>query len=111
VPVPETATVEEAARAAGREVVVLDHRGRPAAYVVAEDLRAVPPAARTHTLVTAVASTQHVGWVIEADPAGDVLPALAALQQFGIPVGAVLHHGRLQGVVHVADLIAAISRR
>jgi Zn-dependent protease len=111
VPVPATATVEEAGQADGRELVVLDARGRPAAYVVAEDLGAVPPAARARTPVTAVASTQHDGWVIEADPSGDVLPALAALQQFGLAVGAVVHHGRLQGVVHVADVVAAISRR
>ena len=111
VSVPEGTTVEEAARAAGHELVLLDVQGRPAAYVAAEDLRAVPLSARTHTPVSAVASTQHQGWVIEADPAGDVMPALAALQEFGIAVGAVVHHGRLQGVVHVADLVAAISRR
>ena len=77
--------------------------GLGVAYLVAAlmNLRLTP--------VSAVASQQHPGWVIEADPAGDVMPAVAALQEFQITVGAVVHQGRVVGVVHAADIGRALN--
>ena len=57
-----------------------------------------------------VASHQHPGWVVVADPAGDVMPAIAVLQEFGIAVGAVVHGGRVVGVVHATDIGKALGR-
>ncbi len=110
VAVTASTSVEQATQTAGRELVVVDQWGRPVAYVDTEHLSSVPPDARPHTPVSAVASHQHEGWVIEADPAGDVMPAVAALQHFEITVGAVVHHGRLVGVVHATDIGQALSR-
>jgi Zn-dependent protease len=108
--VPAAGSVADASRARGREVVVTDGRGRPTAYVDAQHLASVPVEARAGTPLSAVASQQHPNWVIEADPAGDVLPVLAALQEFGITVGAVVHQGRLVGLVHARDIGEALSR-
>ncbi|WP_082553100.1 MULTISPECIES: site-2 protease family protein [unclassified Phycicoccus] len=107
--VPETAHVAELPATPGGELVVVDAHGRPTAYVDSAHLSSVPPDARPHTPVSAVASQQHPGWVIEADPAGDVMPAVAALQEFQITVGAVVHQGRVVGVVHAADIGRALN--
>ncbi len=107
--VPDTASVAQLPATPGGELVVVDARGRPTAYVDSAHLASVPPDARPHTPVSAVASHQHQGWVIEADPAGDIMPAVAALQEFGIAVGAVVHHGRVVGVVHAADIGRALN--
>ena len=107
--VPDTAQVADLPATPGGELVVVDGRGRPTAYVDTTHLSSVPPDARPHTPVSAVASQQHEGWVIDADPTGDVMPALAALQEFGITVGAVVHHGRVVGVVHAADIGRALN--
>ncbi|WP_406830898.1 site-2 protease family protein [Pedococcus sp. KACC 23699] len=109
VAVPDTARLAELPATPGNELVVVDGRGRPTAYVDAAHLSSVPPDARPHTPVSAVASHQDPGWVIDADPAGDVMPALAVLQEFGITVGAVVHHGRVVGVVHAADIGRALN--
>ncbi|MEP6855320.1 MAG: site-2 protease family protein [Pedococcus sp.] len=107
--VPDTASVAQLPATPGGELVVVDARGRPTAYVDAAHLSSVPPDARPYTPVSAVASHQHEGWVIDADPAGDVMPAVAALQEFGITVGAVVHHGRVVGIVHAADIGRALN--
>jgi Zn-dependent protease len=104
------AAVSELPTTAGTEVVVVDERGRPTAYVDAEHLASVPPEARPQTPVSAVASHQDPGWVVDADPAGDLMPAIAVLQHFGIAVGAVVHAGRVVGVVHATDIRKALGR-
>lgn len=104
------ATVSELPTGPGTEVVVVDDHGRPTAYVDGEHLASVPPDARPQTPVSAVASHQHPGWVVDADPAGDVMPAIAVLQEFGIAVGAVVHGGRVVGVVHATDIGKALGR-
>jgi Zn-dependent protease len=109
VAVPETAHVADLPATPGGELVVVDAVGRPIAYVDTAHLSSVPPDARPHTPVSAVASHQDEGWVIDADPAGDVMPAVAVLQEFGITVGAVVHHGRVVGVVHAADIGRALQ--
>ncbi|WP_344189455.1 site-2 protease family protein [Pedococcus aerophilus] len=109
VAVPDTARVGDLPATPGGELVVVDGHGRPSAYVDSAHLSSVPPDARPHTPVSAVASQQDPGWVIDADPAGDVMPALAALQEFGITVGAVVHQGRVVGVVHAADVGRALN--
>ena len=111
VAVPDTAQVGDLPATPGGELVVVDGRGRPTAYVDAAHLSSVPPDARPHTPVSAVASHQDGAWVIEADPSGDVMPALAALQEFGITVGAVVHEGRVVGVVHASDIGRALGAR
>jgi Zn-dependent protease len=108
--VSATMTAEEAMHLGGREVVVMDADGRLAAYVDVAHLAAVPAQVRSQTPLSAVASRQHERWVIDADPDGDVLEALTAMQRFGIPRGAVVHDGRLLGVVHVGDIGEALSR-
>jgi len=104
------AAVSELPTSPGAEVVVVDDHGRPTAYVDGEHLASVPPEARPHTPVSAVASHQHPGWVVAADPAGDLMPAIVVLQEFGIAVGAVVHHGRVVGVVHATDIGKALGR-
>lgn len=106
---PAHATVDQAA-AAGREIVVADAQGRLTAYVAPDHLRSVPPEHRWRTPVTSVASHQAPGWVVEADPQGDIVPVIAALQQHHITLFAVVHQGRLAGVVHASDVNDALAR-
>jgi Zn-dependent protease/CBS domain-containing protein len=108
--VAPTTSIADAVRTGSRERVVTDYRGLPAAYVDAADLTAVPEAARASTPVSAVASRQHGRWVLEADPADDVLGALGAMQEHGFGIAAVVHHGRLVGVVHATDIGRALGR-
>jgi Zn-dependent protease/CBS domain-containing protein len=108
--VPPTTSIAEAVGTGSRELVVTDPRGLPAAYVDVAHLMAVPEAARASTPVSAVASRQHPSWVVEADPAGDVLPTLAAMQEHGFTIAAVVHHRRLVGVVHATDIGQAMGR-
>ncbi|WP_270888010.1 site-2 protease family protein [Pedococcus sp. 5OH_020] len=103
-------SVAEAVRQAQRELVVVGPSGHPDAYVDAQHLAAVPEEARGATSVAAVASRQHPGWVVDADPQGDVVAVLTALQRHGISLGAVVHGGRVVGVVHAADIGKALSR-
>ena len=109
VAVRPTATVADLVHAASREVVVTDAQGRPAAYVDAAHLAAVPEQARGTTPVTAVASRQSGDWVVEADPETDILSTLAAMQEHGFTVAAVVHQGRLLGVVHATDIGQALG--
>ena len=106
---PVTASVAEAV-ATGHEIVVADGQGRPAAYVAADHLRTVPDELRATTPITAVAGSQNPAWVVEADPAGDIVPVIAALQRHHITVFAVVHQGRLAGVVHASDVNDALAR-
>jgi Zn-dependent protease len=106
---PSTVTVAQAV-ATGREIVLTDAHGLPAAYVAADHLRTVPDGLRAITPVTAVAGQQDPGWVVEADPAGDIVPVIAALQRTRLAVFAVVHGGRLAGVVHASDVNDALSR-
>ena len=108
--VPPSASVADVVRSAAREVVVADARGLPAAYVDLAHLTAVPEEARASTPVAAVASRQHDRWVVDADPGEDVLQTLAAMQEHGFALAAVVHHGRLVGVVHATDIGRALER-
>ena len=105
-----TTSVAEAVGTGARELVVTDERGLPAAYVDLAHLTAVPEAVRASTPLSAVASRQHPGWLVDADPAGDVLQTLGAMQEHGFSVAAVSHHGRLVGVVHASDIGQALGR-
>lgn len=109
VAVPASASVQQVL-AAGAEVVALDEQGRPAAYVEHQTLLTVPEPARAATPVTAVATRQHPGWAIEADPGGELLPVLAAMENLGLSTVAVNHGGRLVGIVRAADVSASLRR-
>lgn len=107
---PATATVEQAGSIVDRQLVVTDDTGRPAAYVGAAELSQVPAQARTATPLSAVATYQHPGWVIEAAPGDDVLVALATMQRLDLQLVAVTQHGQVIGVVHAGDVSRALSR-
>jgi len=106
---PGYATVEQAL-ATGRDVVVSDAPGRLTAYADPATLATVPEGARASTPLTAVASQQAPGWVVEADPAGDVVPVVVALNEHQVTLLAVVHRGQLVGVVRVGDVNDALSR-
>lgn len=110
VSLPATATVEQAAVVGNRQLVVTDDAGRPAAYVGAAELSQVPAQVRTVTPLSAVATYQQPGWVIEANPADDVLTAVATMQRLDLQLLAVTQNGRVIGVVHAGDVGRALSR-
>lgn len=89
--------------------VVADPSGRPAALVDADAMARVPRQAWDHTPVSSVARTQPPGWVVEADPAGDVMPLLGAVRTGSIPVILVTWQGRLVGATTTDRLMTALS--
>lgn len=100
----------ELPRAGGAsDLVVLDEAGVPTALVDPAALAQVPEHLLAQTPVSAVSSPQAEGWVVEADPGGDVLPVVVALQQAGVPVVAVVSGGRPAGTVRAGDLDARLG--
>lgn len=95
----------------GAVPVVLDERGRPVALVSWEDAQLVPEAARDFTTLGSVCRAQPPGWVVEADPSGDIVPVVLALQELATGVVAVTQDGRLLGLVTTADVNAALAPR
>jgi hypothetical protein len=106
---PSNVSVAQAV-ATGREIVLADAQGRPTAYVAADHLRTVPDELRASTPVAAVAGHQDPAWVVESDPGGDIVPLIMALQRHHLSVFAVVHGGRLAGVVHASEVNEALSR-
>ncbi len=109
VAVPASATVADLPT--GLPPVVVDATGRPVALVDAAALRAVPADALRHTSIGAIAVPQPSAWVVDTDPnapLAGLLPAFA-----GLPSGilAVVHQGRLFGVVTAARVNEALSGR
>ena len=47
---------------------------------------------------------------MEADPSGDIVPVVTAMQTVGASLVAVTHQGRFLGVVSLADVNRALER-
>lgn len=109
VAVPADATVADLPT--GLPPVVVDSTGRPVALVDAAALRAVPGDALRHTSIGSIAVPQPAAWVVDTDPNGPLTGLLAAFA--GVPSGivAVVHQGRLLGVVTAARVNEALSAR
>ncbi|MBT0995238.1 site-2 protease family protein [Cellulomonas sp. DKR-3] len=97
-----------AAAAGAREVVVLAPDGRPAAYVDSAAAASVPAHAAGTTLVGQVAITLPVGATVDGRLVGEAL--LHDLQRATrlSPVVVALVDGRVVGLVHATDVVAAI---
>jgi Zn-dependent protease len=94
----------------GQAVVVLDPQGQPTALVDPQAVGHVPQHRYSETDVTAVSSPQPRGWAVEADPSGDIVPVVTAMQTVGASLVAVTHQGRFLGVVSLADVNRALER-
>jgi hypothetical protein len=94
----------------GSTVVVLDERGVPYAVVAADDVRQVPSHLWATTPVSAVCRPQPAGWAVAADPAGDIVPVVVALQEARVPEAVVLHLGRPVGAVRAVDVNEVMDR-
>lgn len=105
----DASTPLSSALASGSVPVVLDERGRPVALVSWQDAQMVPEAARGSTPVGSVCRAQPPGWVVEADPSGDIVPVVLALQELDSGVVAVTHAGHLLGLVTTTDVNAALA--
>lgn len=90
-------------------VVVHDARGVAVSFATAEDLAAVPSEALHTTPVGAIAVRQHPGWLVDADPAGPLDPVIDALVETRASLVAVVHSGRLHGVVLASSVNAALG--
>lgn len=109
VAVPDSASLQQV-DAVGGEVVVVDASGRLVAYLDPSVVAQVPEQARPSTPLSAVASLQRDAWVVEADPAGEVLSVVATMENRGLALAAVVHEGRLVGVVHATDISESLRR-
>jgi Zn-dependent protease len=92
----------------GQWLVTVDAAGRPQGLVEPGAVASVPPALHAATLVSAVDTPQPPGWVVEADPRGDIVPVIVAMQSLETGVVAVTSHGRLVGVVTAQDVNTAV---
>ncbi|MCE1178726.1 MAG: site-2 protease family protein [Micrococcales bacterium] len=108
-PVPATATLDSLGGARGIPVVMDATGARPVGLIVSEDLAGIPPEQRGAVQAGQVCRAQPQDWVVEADPSGDIVPAVAGLQALETGIVAVLHQGRLVGVVAAADVNAALE--
>jgi Zn-dependent protease len=97
--------VDQLSWASAEVWVVTDRDGAPVAVVDEEAWRAVPPAGRAGTPVSAVALRQPPGWVVEAAGQDSVLEVVARMQALQSPVVAVrTPEGTVRGVVFARDL-------
>ncbi|GAA3823481.1 peptidase M50 [Cellulomonas soli] len=112
VAVPHAGTVAQAraaAAAAGvHELVVVSPDGRPAAYVDLAALAAVPAEVAGTTPVTAVAVPLPYGAVVDGARTGRALLDDLARAGGMSPVVVAVLDGRVQALVRVTDVVAAI---
>ncbi|XVX21980.1 site-2 protease family protein [Actinomycetota bacterium] len=109
VAVPPEATLASLGGARGIPVVMDASGTRPVGLVLSEDLTGIAPEQRGAVQAGQVCRTQPQDWVVDADPAGDIVPAVAGLQDLETGVIAVMHQGRLVGVVSAADVNVALE--
>ena len=96
----------------GTAVVVEDYAHNAIGLLDDEGLRAIPEQSRETVSVTSVMRQQPDGWVVEATPDQSIATVVAAMQRLGINAVAVRGpDGRIGGIVHGADLEAALVRR
>jgi Zn-dependent protease len=96
----------------GTAVVVEDDARNAIGLLDDEALRAIPEQSLGAVAVTSVMRLQPDGWVVEASPSQSIATVLSAMQRLGINAVAVRGpDGRIGGVVHGADLEAALRRR
>ncbi len=107
VPVPQHASLAELPR--GLPPVLVDDAGMPVALLDPEALARVPDTAHGHTPVSAVSRPQPPDWVVHADPAQPVSGILGALGDAPGGVVAIVHNGRLAGVVTVPRVNEVLS--
>lgn len=96
---------------AGQALVVVDGSGSPSAVVAPDAVREVPPHRHAETTLSSVSTPQPRGWSVDADPAGDIVPVIVAMQTLGTTLVAVTHQGRLVGVVTADDINRAVEGR
>ena len=93
-------------------VVVEDDRGNAIGLLDDEALRAIPEQSLAGVAVTSVMRQQPDGWVVEATPDQPIATVVMAMQHLGIGAVPVRGpNGRIDGIVLVGDLEAALSRR
>lgn len=102
-PVTSETTVARALAGQGIPVVV-GPDGFPESLLDGAAVEQVPQAAQAETSVLAVSRPQPSGWVVQADPAGDLLPVVRGLQTARTGVVAVMWQGKVLGVVTAADV-------
>jgi Zn-dependent protease len=97
----------------GGTVVVIEDDARNAIGLLDDEaLRAIPEQSLDAVAVTSVMRRQPEGWVVEATPDQSITTVVMAMQSLGIggvPVRGP--GGRIDGIVLVGDLEAALSRR
>jgi CBS domain-containing protein len=96
----------------GGTVVVIEDDGYDAIGLLDDDaLGGIPEESLGRVLVTSVMRRQPDGWVVDATPDQSIEPVVMTMQKLGI--GAVPVRGpdrRINGIVMVGDLEAALSR-
>ncbi|WP_448629543.1 site-2 protease family protein [Cellulomonas soli] len=97
-----------AAAAGAHEIVVVSPDGRPAAYVDLDALGAVPDAAAGTTPVVAVTVPLPVGASVDGARTGRALLDDVARAGALSPVVVALVEGRVQALIRVTDVVAAI---
>jgi Zn-dependent protease len=98
--------------AGGTAVVVEDDGGKAIGLLDDDALQAIPEQSLGNVAVTAVMHRQPEGWVVEATPDQSISPVVEVMQHFGIRAVPVRWPGgAIVGIVLVADLQAAMSRR
>lgn len=95
----------------GLPPVVVDASGTPVALVDPAAVAAVPGEAVRHTPVSAIAVPQPAAWVVDEDPNGSLAGLLLAFGAAGVGVLALVHRGRLLGVVTASRVQEALGRR
>lgn len=109
VPVSHRASLAEIPT--GQPPVVVDDAGRPVALVDPQALASVPPGAYAATPVASVARPQPADWAVEIDPNAPVADLLPTLSASPTGVLAVVHAGRLLGLVTVPRVNEVLSQR
>lgn len=96
----------------GRAIpVVVDGRGLPIALLSGAALDGVPADVRDRTPVSAIMARQPPDWVVplDGDPQDDLVALVRAFQASRLQLLAVTRQGRLDGVVAVQELGAALE--
>ena len=92
-------------------MVVIGDDGSAPGLVDDDALLGIPEAARAVTPVMAVVRRQPAGWVVDADPEGPVTTVVETMQTLQVDAVPVrTRSGRVEGIVLVGDLEAALSR-
>jgi Zn-dependent protease len=97
-----------AASLGAQEVVLLSPEGRPAAYVDRNAAAGVPAAVAGTTPLTAVAVPLPAGAVVDGSLQGAQLVQAVAQATRQTPVVVAMVGGRVVGLVHATDVVAAI---